>query len=410
MGNKTSKGNNPNDPEPNPNDPDLGIKTRTGQGTKHQSQKQITTGLSSKTQSQEQIQTGQNTTNQSKKKIQTGQNTTTQTQKKIRTGQTSQKQIRTGQSSKTQKGELQIPDSQQIQQLQLSKKPDQTYIRKGEYSIVYKKNNQEVVRKVPTFIRSEGIAGTIRELQKIQNNFQEIIINQSQTGENIGRFIIAKNEIQNYNYINEHNEIKHYFPFKIKNIGIVPYIEFLEGYITFEDFIKDSKIDRRTKNTLMKKIVGILRELHDNGFYHRGLYSLENIMIFSNSEDSSTYDVKFIGLGLSLNNESIQKYSKDHLDLLLNVDDHDFVGVSYFHSVKYFLENFQALSVEERLAMSSRILRNADLCMFLVSCHDSLTDGEKDSSTRVKSQELRIINYDDLSSRDINSIIDYTIV
>ena len=230
MDNKASKGKNPNDPEQNPNDPNLDVDTqagqktvnqtkkqiRTGQNTANQSQKQIRTGLSSKTQSQKQIQTGQNTTNQSQKQIRTGLSSKTQSQEQIQTGLSSktqsQKQIRTGQSSKTktQKGGLQIPDSQQIQQLQLYKKPDQEYLGKGEYAIVYKKNNQKVVRKVPTFIQSEGIASTITELKKIQNNFQEIR-NQTQTGENIGCFIIAENEIRNYDYINERDEIKDYF-------------------------------------------------------------------------------------------------------------------------------------------------------------------------------------------------------
>ena len=297
-----------------------------------------------------------------------------------------------------------------MQQLQLSEKPDQKYLGKGEYAIVYKKNNQKVVRKVPTFIQSEGIASTIKELKKIQNNFQEIR-NQTKTGENIGRFFISQNEIQNYNYINEHNKIKHYFPSKIKNIGIVPYIEFLEGYITFEDFIKDSKITRRTKKTLMKKIVGILRELHSNGFYHRDLYSLKNIMIFSNSEDS-THDVKFIDLGLSLNNESIQNYSQDQLQLLFAAHNPDFVGVTYVNSVLSLLRNFKTYLVEERLAICSKILKDADLCMFLVSCQYFLNDGEKDFSTCVRTREsvLRIRNYDDLSSQDINYIINYTIV
>ena len=371
MGNKASKGKNPNDPEQNPNDPNLDIET----------------------------QTGQKTTNQSKKQIQTRQNTTDQ----------SKKQIRTGLSSKTQKGGLQIPDSQQIQQLQLYKKPDQEYLGEGEYAIVYKKNNQKVVRKVPTFIQSEGIASTITELRKLQNNFQEIR-NRSQTGENIGCFIIAENEIRNYDYINEHDEIKDYFPSKIKNIGIVPYIDFLEGYITFKDFIKNPEINKRTKKTLMKEIVRILQKLHDNGFYHRDLYSLENIMILPNSQD--THDVKFIDLGLSLNNDSIQNYSKDQLNLFFTAHDKDFVGVTYLNSVDSLLRNFQPNSSEKTLAISSKILKDADLCMFLVSCQYFLNDGEKDFSTRVRTREsmLRIRNYDDLSSQDINSIIDYTIV
>ena len=382
MGNKASKGNNS---EQNPNDPDLGIKTRTGQGTKHQSQKQIRTGQSSKTQSQEQIQTGQSSKTQSKK------------------------QIRTGLSSKTQKGGLQIPDSQQIQQLQLYKKPDQEKIGEGEYAIVYKKNNQKVVRKVPKFTRSKGIASTITELRKLQDNFQEII-KMSQTGENISSFIIAENEIRNYDYIKERDEIKDYFPYKIESIGIVPYIEFLEGYITFKDFIKNSEINRITKKTLMKEIVGILQRLHDNGFYHRDLYSLENIMILPNSQD--TYDVKFIDLGLSLNNDSIQNYSKNRLHLFFARHNPDYVGVSYFDSVKNILEKFQPYSVGETLESSSKIFKDADLCMFLVSCQYFLNDGEKDFSTRVRTREsvLKIRNYDDLSSRDINSIIDYTIV
>ncbi len=392
MGNKASKGKNPNDPEPNPNDPDLGIKTQPGQNTTNQSKK---------------IKTGQNTTNQSQK-IRTGQNTTNQSQK-IRTGQSSTNQsqkIKTGLSSKTQKGELQIPDSQQ---LQLYKKPDQEKIGEGEYAIVYKKNNQKVVRKVPTFIHSEGIASTITELRKLQNNFQEII-NRSQTGENIGSFIIAENEIRNYDYINEHDEIKDYFPSKIKNIGIVPYIDFLEGYITFKDFITDSKISRITKKNLMKEIVGILQKLHDNGFYHRDLYSLENIMIIPKSQD--TYDVKFIDLGLSLNDESIQNYSKNQLDLFFNAHNPDFVGVTYVKSVVSLLGNFQTNSSEETLAISSKILKDADLCMFLVSCQYFLNDGEKDFYTRERTRKsiLMIRNYDDLSSQNINSIIDYTIV
>ena len=367
------------------------------------------TGQSSKTQSQEQIRTGQT----SQKQIRTGQSSKTQSQEQMRTGQNttnqSQKQIRTGQSSKTQKGGLQIPDSQQIQQLQLYKKPDQEKIGEGEYAIVYKKNNQKVVRKVPTFIQSEGIASTIKELKKIQNKFQEIR-NRSQTGENISSFIFAENEIRNYDYINEHDEIKDYFPSKIKNIGIVPYIDFLEGYITFKDFITDSKISRITKKNLMKEIVRILQKLHDNGFYHRDLYSLENIMIIPKSQD--TYDVKFIDLGLSLNNHSIQKCSEDELNLFFNAHNPGFVGVTYVNSVLSLLRNFQTNSVEERLASSSKILKDADLCMFLVSCQYFLNDGEKDFSTRVRTREsmLRIRNYDDLSSQDINSIIDYTIV
>ena len=296
-----------------------------------------------------------------------------------------------------------------MQQLQLYKKPDQEEIGEGEYAIVYKKNNQKVVRKVPTFTRSEGIASTITELKKLQNTFQEIR-NRSQTGENISSFIIAENEIRNYDYINEHDEIKDYFPSKIKNIGIVPYIEFLEGYITFKDFIKNPEINRRTKKTLMKEIVGILQMLHDNGFYHRDLYSLENIMILPNSQD--TYDVKFIDLGLSLNNDSIQKYSKNQLNLFFTAHNKHFVGVTYFKSVDSLLRDFQKNSSEKTLAISSKILKDADLCMFLVSCQYFLNDGEKDFSTTVRTREsmLRIRNYDDLSSQDINSIIDYTIV
>ena len=265
------------------------------------------------------------------------------------------------------------------------------------------------MRKVPTFTRSKGIASTIKELKKIQNNFQEIR-NQTQTGENIGCFIIAENEIRNYDYINEHDEIKDYFPSKIKNIGIVPYIDFLEGYITFKDFITDSKITRRTKKTLMKEIVEILQKLHDNGFYHRDLYSLENIMILPNSQD--TYDVKFIDLGLSLNNDSIQNYSKDQLNLFFTAHNKNFVGVTYLNSVDSLLRNFQPNSPEKTLAISSKILKDADLCMFLLSCQYFLNDGENDFSTRERTREnmLKIRNYDDLSSQDINSIIDCTIV
>ena len=160
----------------------------------------------------------------------------------------------------------------------------------------------------------------------------------------------------------------------------------------------------------MKEIVGILQMLHDNGFYHRDLYSLENIMILPNSQD--TYDVKFIDLGLSLNNDSIQKYSKNQLNLFFTAHNKHFVGVTYFKSVDSLLRDFQKNSSEKTLAISSKILKDADLCMFLVSCQYFLNDGEKDFSTTVRTREsmLRIRNYDDLSSQDINSIIDYTIV
>ena len=392
MGNKASKGKNPNDLN-------LDIETQAGQGAKHQTEKQIQTGQNITNQSEKQIRTGLSSKHQSKKQMRTGLSSKTQ----------SQKQIQTGLSSKTQKGGLQIPDSQQIQQLQLYKKPDQEKIGEGEYAIVYKKNNQKVVRKVPKLTRSKGIASTITKLRKLQNTFQEIR-NRSQTGENISSFIIAENEIRNYDYINEHDEIKDYFPSKIESIGIVPYIEFLEGYITFKDFIKNPEINRRTKKTLMKEIVRILQKLHDNGFYHRDLYSLENIMILPNSQD--TYDVKFIDLGLSLNNDSIQKCSQNELNLFFTRHNPHFVGVSYSDSVGSLLSDFQRNSSEKTLAISSKILKDADLCMFLVCCQYFLNDGEKDFSTHVRTKEsiLRIRNYDDLSSQDINSIIDYTIV
>ena len=120
MGNKASKGKNPNDLN-------LDIETQAGQGAKHQTEKQIQTGQNITNQSEKQIRTGLSSKHQSKKQMRTGLSSKTQ----------SQKQIQTGLSSKTQKGGLQIPDSQQIQQLQLYKKPDQEKIGEGEYAIVY---------------------------------------------------------------------------------------------------------------------------------------------------------------------------------------------------------------------------------------------------------------------------------
>ena len=125
----------------------------------------------------------------------------------------------------------------------------------------------------------------------------------------------------------------------------------------------------------MKEIVRILQKLHDNGFYHRDLYSRENIMILPNSQD--TYDVKFIDLGLSLNNDSIQNYSKDQLNLFFTAHNKYFVGVTYFKSVDSLLRDFQTNSSEKTLEISSKILKDADLCMFLVSCQYFLNDGEK---------------------------------
>lgn len=252
---------------------------------------------------------------------------------------------------------------------QLMKKDNQQEIGKGKYGSIYKQNNN-FVRKVPLLNRGEGIVSAIIKLKELQQDFQTIN-SQRQTSENIWSVFVAQNEINNYKYISKRDEIKEYFPLFIKNIGIVSYIEFLEGYITFREFLQNSE-NTDEKKQLMKDIVEILKKIHSNGFYHRDLYSLENIMI---KKDKDTKNIKFIDLGLSLNTETIENYSNNKLQKILNTIHKNRVGEAYnFFVNTYLQDNSTDVIPKEELPT---LLANKDLIMFLVSCQILLFKNKK---------------------------------
>ena len=250
------------------------------------------------------------------------------------------------------------------------KRDNQLEIGTGAYGSIYKRPDNKFIRKVPSFNRGEGIVSNIRNLKKLQQDFQTIN-SQSQTAENIWNVFVAQNEINNYKYISERDEIKEYFPLFIKNIGIVCYIEFLEGYITFREFLENSENTVDEKKRLMKEIVEILKKFHSNGFYHRDLYSLENILI-----DENTKNIKFIDLGLSLNTETIFfNYSNNKLKKILNAIHADRVGYTYNVFVYTYLQDNSrdAIPIKEL----PTLLANKDLIMFLVSCQILLFSNKK---------------------------------
>lgn len=239
---------------------------------------------------------------------------------------------------------------------QLMEKNNQHNIGKGMYGSIYKRQDNKFIRKIPLLMRGEGIVSTIRNLKELQQDFQTIN-SQNQTAYNIWSLLVAENEVNNYKYISERDEIKEYFPLFIKNVGIVSYIEFLEGYITFKEFLMNpqNKVDK--KKELKKRIVNILKEFHRNGFYHRDLYSLENIMI-----EKNTHNIKFIDLGISLNGESIKNYSDEKLKKFLNHINENSIPEEYkIFGSKYLGEESTKTLPKEELY---NILANADIFMF----------------------------------------------
>ena len=207
--------------------------------------------------------------------------------------------------------------------------------RKNATTTIHTKENP-IFSKGPHFDSAQQVGGTIKNLQKIQQrrkNSQQKDINvihsrafkqDVQNKDNLKKdkkeaLITTQNEIKNYKYVKDNDNIKQYFPETTDSVGVVLYVEPLEDYIALEHFIKNPEITTNTKKTLMKHIITILKQLHANGFYYRNFSNLKNIMILHNSENSS-YDVKFTDLKLSLNNDSITEYSNDKLASILNVE------------------------------------------------------------------------------------------
>ena len=71
--------------------------------------------------------------------------------------------------------------------------------------------------------------------------------------------ITTQNEIKNYKYVKDNDNIKQYFPETRDSVGVVLYVELLENYIALEDFIINPEITTDTKKTLMKLIITILK-------------------------------------------------------------------------------------------------------------------------------------------------------
>jgi serine/threonine protein kinase len=243
---------------------------------------------------------------------------------------------------------------------QLMEKPEQKMIGKGMYGAVYKKQDKNFARKIPFLYQGEGIVSTIRNLKELQQSFQKNY-SQSKTGENIYNLIVSQNEIDNYKYISKKDEIKEFFPSFIKSIGIVPYIVFLEGYITFTEFIKNPNNTRKSKIELAEKIIETLKKLHNNKFYHRDLYSLENIMI-----EEDTHNIKFIDLGISLNNDSIKNYSDDRLKTFLKQINEGWISPDYINFVNEYLTEGSTKTLPREQVYD--ILAETDIFMFKKSC------------------------------------------
>ena len=257
--------------------------------------------------------------------------------------------------------------------------------RKNATTTIHTKENPIFTKKGPD--SAQQVGKTIKNLQKLQRrrkNSQQENINvihsrafkqNVQNKDNVKKnnkeaLITTQNEIKNYKYVKDNDNIKQYFPETRDSVGVVLYVEPLEHYIALEDFIKNPEIIIDTKKTLMKLIITILIQLHANGFYYRNFSNLKNIMILHNSENSS-YDVKFTNLKLSLNNDSITEYSDAKLASILNVE---------------FLEPRQELA---------HILADADLSTFLLSCQRSL-------NPKIR----RIQGIQNISKLDVDSFID----
>ena len=284
-------------------------------------------------------------------------------------------------------------------------KDNQQNIGEGMYGSIYKRPNNKFIRKIPLLQRGEGIVSTIRNLKELQQDFQTIN-SQNQTAYNIWSVLVAQNEINNYKYISERDEIKEFFPLFIKNVGIVSYIEFLEGYITFREFLENSENTVDEKKKLIKEIVEILKKFHSNEFYHRDLYSLENIMI-----NKDTKNIKFIDLGLSLNTKTIENYSNNKLKKILSTINEKRVGNAYnFFVNKYLLDNSTDVIPKEELPT---LLANKDLIMFLVSCQYLLFNNKQRSigNNSILRKVNNCMNYlttsiHNISKLNINDIID----
>ena len=256
---------------------------------------------------------------------------------------------------------------------------------KNATTIIHTKENP-IFSKGPHFDSAQQVGETIKNLQKLQQRHknsqeninvihsrafkQDVQKKDNVTKDNREALVTTQNEIKNYKYVKDNDNIKQYFPETRDSVGVVLYVEPLENYIALEHFITNPEITIDTKKTLMKLIITILKQLHANGFYYRNFSKLKNIMILHNSENSS-YDVKFTDLKLSLNNDSITEYSDAKLASILNVE---------------FLEPRQELV---------HILSDADLSTFLLSCQLSL-------NPKIR----RIQGIQNISKLDVNSFID----
>lgn len=127
------------------------------------------------------------------------------------------------------------------------------------------------------------------------------------------------------------------------------------------NFIKNPNNTRESKIQFAKKIIETLEKLHNNKFYHRDLYTLGNIMI-----EKDTHNIKFIDLGLSLNNDSIKNYSDDKLKTFLNQINEDWVSPNYinFKKKEYLTEGSTKTLPREVY----NILAETDIFMFKKSC------------------------------------------
>lgn len=241
---------------------------------------------------------------------------------------------------KRKESEQQNPNPNHIYELTTKRKK----IGHGRYGTIYESGyNVKKVPKCPTIEwiqnNTENVTHTINIVENLHSfktildileyikdcnqknipvtKFYQGYVENDNLASEINKISSIENEKYNYNYISTKQDIKNFFPEYIESQHFTIYLENLKDYNTLENFIKDKNI--KTKLKILQNILNILKKLHENGFYHRDLYNGGNIMIKENENQNEEYHIKFIDLGLSLNEESIENYEKNKLKYYLEI-------------------------------------------------------------------------------------------
>ena len=163
-----------------------------------------------------------------------------------------------------------------------------------------KKNLVEDVKKRKYKIVGEGVYGKVYKVPS-----KNIVIKQIKY-EN--RFIDKKNTLfqqaSNYSLLNKlplkHFMVNYYGDYKDgKDIYI--FLEFLnpkDGWVSID------KVKSLSKKAIMKEVLIVADKFHKLGFFHRDLYSNENIVF-----NDLTGNIKFIDFGLSISEIDFEVYN-----------------------------------------------------------------------------------------------------